>query len=179
MSRGAWLIGTAFGLGLWFVPRVFFDIPLEAMLAGLVAIAVAAVIGFPIGLLAGHFLARDADVDATSYRIVAGTNLVAWLVPIVGFTISGITWQFWRHSETKRALYCGLSNIGGVIALMVAGVGGIQTYMARQALAGVPDITASSGSTVHSTARCAYAAIEAWSDADFERYCRQASTAAR
>ena len=172
MGSERWWIGAVIGFGLWHVPRVFFGVPSGAMLSGAVAIAIAAGIGFPVGLFAAYYLTRDEEVDTLFCRVIAGTNLVAWVIPVAGFAVSVITWQFSRHSRTAHVLYCGLSTLGGLIALAKAGIGGVHAYTSPQDLTPAADMSASSGPAEHSTERCAFAAIESWPDADFNRYCR-------
>lgn len=68
-------------------------------------------LGYPLGRVVGWFLARDSDVDETGFQVVAWANLLGWLVPVVGATISTMTWRFARrsppHDGTLRLLHRG------------------------------------------------------------------------
>jgi uncharacterized membrane protein len=150
------------------------DVPLGSMLAAAFAIGIALVIGLPIGLLIGHLMSRDSDVDTTAYRVVAWTNVVAWLIPAIGMVVSAMTSMFSRRSDTSRHLYGILSCVGGILALANAAIGAGLTYSARTSTTG--EMASASSEQVftsgdRSTERCPYAAREAWSDADVRTYC--------
>jgi hypothetical protein len=160
------------GMVVWFVPRYYFGVPFATMLAALVAAVLATLIGYPLGLLVGHLVSRDADVDTTAYRVIAGANLIAWLVPAAGLALSAITWTFSRRSDATPTFYSSLGCIGGLLALANAGVGGAHEFAHRHAALATAQLSESPARTIHSHERCAYAAIEAWPSADFEKYCR-------
>lgn len=173
MGKPPLWIAMLAGMGGWLIPRFYFGVPFDTMLAALAAAVVATLIGYPVGLLVGHFLSRDADVDTAPYRIVAGANLVAWLIPVAGITVSAVTWCFSRRSETTPTFYSWLGCIGGLVALANAGLGGAREYTQRHAAFPSPQVNESPSATVHSPERCPYAAIEAWPGADVEKYCKR------
>lgn len=172
MNKPIQWIGLIIGFGVWFVPRIFFDVSFEAMLSAFLAAVIAAAIGTPIGLLVGYFFARDTDVDSTPHVIFAGMSLIAWIIPIAGFCLSVVAWSFSRRSETRSTFYFVLSNVGGLLAMINAGLGGATAYSARHDAEVAAEAGVTGAATVHSKERCAYAAVEAWPAADFERYCR-------
>jgi len=134
--------------------RVGFNVPLDAMIAGLIAVVIAYVIGGPIGILVGWYLSHDSDVDTTPFKIIAGVNLVAWLIPVVGFAVSAVTFQFSRRSNSMPIAYWILAAIGGWGALGNAGYSGANELRVRQ-----------------SRERCLEGAPSSWSRQDAENLC--------
>ncbi len=168
---GKWIwAGIPIGLGIPWLLRVG-GVPGETVAAATFAAAFAVVIGYPLGWLAGHFMARDGDVETGGFRLVAWANLLSWLVPVVGMALSAVTWQFSRHAQAKRRLYMWLSTAGGSLAAVNAGFGGATTPLQSQATstqqAAIAPLAAE-----RSKSRCAFAAIEAWPAEDFERLCK-------
>ena len=145
-NLGTW-VGVLIGLGGYGLAR-YAGVPLQTALAAVFALCVATIIGYPIGLLVGHFISRDSDVDTPGFRLIAWANLLAWIVPAVGMALSAMTWLFFRRSEENRTLYWWLSLAGGLLALASAAVGGGMAASQR---------------TVD---RCPFAAREHWSNAD-------------
>ena len=152
--------------------RLYFRVPFEVMLAGLIAVLVAFAIGWPIGFFGGRYLSRDADVDTTAFKLVAGVNLIAWAVPVVGVALSTMTLQFSRRSDAMPAFYWVLATIGAWGAIANAGIGGAHEMQLRQVRAQALEIGGVVDSGERSRARCAYAGRELWSADDVERYCR-------
>lgn len=171
MSKMKMGVATLTGFLGYFLFRLV-GVSFETMLTEIISIVVALVIGCPLGLLAGHLISRDSDVDTTAYRVIAWANLVSWLAPVIGMTVSSITYQFSRRSYIKRKQYWWLSFVGGMLAFANAGIGGaIEMTRHREGIPTTP-IDGHSLTAERSAARCAFAAQEAWSNADFETYCR-------
>lgn len=126
MSANMWarIVMVQLAAALWLLLQFYFQIPPDEMHAAWFAILVMFVIGWPIGLLVGRLLANNADVDAIPFRVIAGANLVAWLVPVVGMLLSNMTLQFSKRSDTKRIYYWTLAAIGGWGAIANAGISG-------------------------------------------------------
>jgi len=164
-------IATLAGFSGYFLFRLD-GVSFETMLAAIISIAIAMVIGCPLGLLAGHLISRDSDVDTTAYRVIAWANLVSWLVPVIGMTVSSVAYQFSRRSYAKQQLYWWLSLVGGMLAFANAGIGGAIEMTAQHKGLPTTPIDRHSSTAERSAARCAFAAQEAWSNADFETYCR-------
>jgi len=141
--------GLLIGMGGYGLAR-YAGVPLQTALAAVFALSLAAAIGYPIGLLVGHFISCDSDVDTPGFRVIAWANLLAWIVPAVGMALSAMTWLFYRRSEENRALYWWLSLAGGLLALASAVIGG-----------GI----AANQRTID---RCPFAAREHWSHAEAE-----------
>lgn len=152
--------------------RLYFRVPFGVMLAGLIAVLFAFAIGWPIGFLVGRYLSRDADVDTTAFKVVAGVNIVAWIIPVVGVALSTMTLQFSRRSDAMPVYYWVLAAIGGWGAIANAGIGGAHEMQMRENRAQALEIGGVVDSGERSRARCAYAAREVWSAEDFEKYCR-------
>lgn len=154
-------------LGYWLLR--YLGVPFETMLAASLAVGLALVIGYPLGTLVGYFLSRDGHVDSVGYRGAAWANLVVWLVPVLGTTMSAITYQFSRRSASNEQLYRRLSTIGGLLAIATAGLGGALEMTERAEARGM----AQSGSYAaeRSPERCPYAAREAWSREEVQAYC--------
>jgi hypothetical protein len=129
MARFVIFLVTGF---CWFLLRYYFEVPFVVMVAGLIAAVLAWIIGYPFGLLVGHFVTRDTDVDTMPYRVVAGVNLVAWAVPVVGMMVSAITMQVSRRSDSAPTLYWWLAAIGAWGALANAGMGGAHSMWATR-----------------------------------------------
>lgn len=110
------------GFGGYWLFR-YSGVPFETMVSALIAITIAMLIGAPIGLVVGHVMSSDGDVDTTICRLIAWGNLVAWIIPAVGLCLSFITWQFQRRSETSSGIYKVLYNVGGLLSMASAGVG--------------------------------------------------------
>jgi hypothetical protein len=172
MGKSVSGIAMLFGAGLWLVPRYYLGVPFDTMLAAGVAVGFAVLIGYPLGLIVGHFVARDSDVDTMPYRIVAGANLVAWLVPVAGLTLSAATTRISRQSDATRTFYSLLACVGGLLAMANAGIGGAKEYgrhnYGSPALA---QIKITPADAPRSTERCPYAAQEAWSHDEMVKYC--------
>lgn len=134
--------------------------PSDAVFAAELAAAIALTVGYPIGLLIGHFISCDSDVDTTGFRVVAWLGLVGWLLPVVGFALSAMVWLFYRRSQEHRSLYWWLSLICGLLAMANAAAGPL--LHARGPLF---------RSSVRSTERCPQAARENWSESDLKTYC--------
>jgi len=118
---GALVVG--FG-GYWLFR--FSGVPFHTMVSAVSAMAIALGIGAPLGLVVGHLLSSDGQVDTKAYKIVAWGNLVGWLVPAIGMCLSFITWQFSRRSEESPYFYKILSNIGGLLAMTSAAIGAVR-----------------------------------------------------
>jgi hypothetical protein len=162
---------TVMGAGL-VAARLALGIPYEVMQAGMFAALLAILIGGPLGWLVGWCVSRDSDVDTTPFKVVAGANLVAWAVPVVGMALGVISLQFSKRSDGKRIYYWVLGAIGAWGAIANAGIGGAHEMQMRQIRAQALEIGGVVDSGERSRARCAYAAREVWSAEDFERYCR-------
>jgi uncharacterized membrane protein len=161
-----------FGIGLWLVPRYYFGVPFDTMLAGAAAVGFAVLIGYPLGLLVGHFVSRDSDVDTTAYRIVAGGNVVAWIVPVAGMTLAAATTRLARQSDATPTFYLVLARVGAFLALANAGIGGAKAYQQHHYGTPAPSqMVIRPADTPRSTERCPYAAQEQWSHDDVVRYC--------
>ncbi|MEO7687904.1 MAG: hypothetical protein ABIS51_01360 [Sphingomonas sp.] len=132
----------------------------DQRLAAALATIIALVIGYPIGLLIGHFISRDSDVDTIGFRAIAWLSLVGWLMPVVGFALSAMVWLFSRRSQEHRSLYWWLSLICGLLAMANAAAGPL-----------LQSNGAFFRSTIRSTERCPYAARENWSMSDVHAYC--------
>lgn len=173
--RGSWLARfifcTVLGAGL-VAARLALGIPYEVMHAGLIAALLAILIGGPLGWLLGWYVSRDSDVDATPFKVVAGVNLIAWAVPVVGMALGVVSLQFSKRSDDKRIYYWVLGAIGAWGAIANAGISGAHEMEMRQIRAHALEISGVVDSGERSTARCAYAAREVWSAEDFEKYCR-------
>lgn len=130
----------------------YLGVSFHTAMTGLAAIVIAMVAGYPIGLLVGHFISRDSDVDTFGFRAIAWANILGWVLPPIGLALSAMTWLFYRRSEEDRTLYWWLSLIGGLLALASVIVG-----VARDSR--------------RTSDRCAFAAQEHWSKAEFETNC--------
>jgi len=162
-------------VGFWTLLRDHFGVAPEVVRAAQLAILMIVAIGWPIGFIVGRFLSHDADVDAKSFKIVAGVNLVAWAIPVVGIAVSTMTLQFYKRSDASKLLFWSLGAIGGWGAILYAGISGAHAMQAIQAQETRARYLEASGvidSGERSTARCPYAAREAWSLEDIEKYCR-------
>ena len=166
------LAGVAAGLGGYWLFRLMFDVPFDTVVAGVFAMAFALVIGCIIGYPVGYFLSRDGDVDGTAYRIFAFTNLLAWIIPMLGATLSAITFMMSRQSDDRRIAYYALSTIGGLLAMGNAAWGGATAQAEAKRLAQAVEVFGVDPHSLRSTERCPYAAREAWSAAEIEQYCR-------
>jgi hypothetical protein len=160
------------GAGLYWLLRLYFHVPFNVMVAGITAIVFVAVIGWPIGFFVGRYLSRDADVDTMAFKVIAGVNLVAWAVPVVGMALSTMTLQFSRRSNAMPVFFWVLAAIGGWGAIANAWIGGTHEMQLRENRRQALEIGGVVDSGERSTARCAYAGREVWSKADFEQYCR-------
>lgn len=123
MNIKVWILAIFGGVLGFALPRLF-HLPIETTLAAFAALAIAMVIGLPLGFGVGHWISRDSDVDTTAYRIVAWANLACWLIPVVGMTISAVTHQLFRHSDSSKRQFFWLAVIGGLLASANAAVGG-------------------------------------------------------
>lgn len=160
-----------FGMILGFLAFRFMPISLPQQLAMLLAIAIALAIGYPVGWLVGRYVAGDADTDSKGYRIAALGNLVLWLIPFVGVMMSVITSQFARRADYYRALHQGLATLGMMLAIGHAAFGAYVAVEERRQFATTRSEHVAS--SVRSTERCPYAAIEAWSQEDVDTYCKR------
>jgi len=158
-------------LGGYWLFRMMFDVPFDMVIAGVFAMAFALAIGCVIGYPVGYFLSRDGDVDGTAYRVFACTNLLAWIIPVLGATLSAITYMMSRQSHDRRILYYALSTIGGLLAMGNAAWGGATAQAESNRLARAVEIFGVDPNSPRSTERCPYAAREAWSAAEVDRYC--------
>lgn len=151
----------------------------ERRLAIGTAVLLMAVIGYPLGRLLGYFLARDGDVDARGYQIVAWASLLGWVVPAIGAAISTMTWRFALRSRDNGIRYACLSTAGTFLAIGFAAYGAWTSVPpaatahvpigASTAPAGRSDPVLSSGP--HTTQRCAFSYLERWPAQDVETYC--------
>ena len=176
MAGNIWkrAIGLVVGGGGYWTLRLYFHVPFDVMAAGLLGILFIAVIGWPIGYFVGRYLAADSDVDGTAFKVVAGLNLVAWAVPVVGMALSTMTLQFSKASEGKRLFYWVLAAIGGWGAMANAGISAAHAAAPSNQAAvaqAIADIRGSQFTTGRSTDRCPYAAREGWSRKDVDTYC--------
>jgi hypothetical protein len=163
-----------FFLGLigYFVLRYWIGLSLSVMVAAALGIGIAVAIGWPLGALTGHILSRDSDVDGRAFQLVAWANLVAWIIPIVGMTVSYMTTRFSKQSDYYQLRYWLLASIGGLFAVANAGWGSASAQIAKEQITLVEQSDGVRSGGVRSTERCEFAAIERWSNEDFERYCR-------
>ncbi len=175
MGVGKSLAGVAIGLGGYWLFRMTFDVPFEMVVAGLLATVFAFAIGSVIGYPVGYFLSRNGDVDGTAYRVFALTNLLAWIIPVLGATLAAITYMMSRQSDDRRILYYALSTIGGLLAMGNAAWGGATAQAEAKRLAQAVEVFGVDPNALRSTERCPYAAREAWSAAEIAQYCRQAT----
>lgn len=185
MSDRFWFIlCLLYGFGLSAL-AAYFDVPIEAKMAAFFASVLVVIVGGLIGGVAGWFLARDADVDTTGFKIVAWFGLIAWVIPIAGGTLATMSYMFKRRSTFNESLYNNLGNIAGLLAVTHAIIGGgweaYDGLAAKQAATSQTAMTAALQrrgidpqelSGERASDRCQYAAIEAWTTEDFDRYCR-------
>ena len=175
------VIGVQLVAGGWLLLRYYFGVPFDVMLAGLTAVLFVVAIGWPIGWVVGHYISRDSDVDTMAFKIIAGVNLIAWIVPVAGVALSRITLHFSRRSEAMPAFYWLLAGIGGWGAIANAGIGGAHQMQIRSGAAQAEAQSAAMAQitwrTERSTERCPYAARESWSREDVDKYCRGPATA--
>jgi hypothetical protein len=170
-------VGIAVGFMGYILLR-FSGVPPETCAAAVFGMMFALLIGWPIGTLVGYLLSRDSEVDTKAYRVVAWGNIVAWVIPVVGMTLSTATYQFSKRSDTSRHLYSIMAWIGAVLAAANAGFGaGYANYQNRGGLARM-ELNRASGNagTVtgeRSFERCPFAAREAWSKEHVEKHCRR------
>jgi hypothetical protein len=163
----------------------YFDVPFEAKMAALFGSILVVVVGGIIGGLAGWYLAKDADVDTTGFKIIAWFGLIGWVIPIVGGTIATMSYMFKRRSTFNESFYTNLGNIAGLLAVTNAMIGGgWEAYDGLSAKQANSSQTAMSATLQRhgidpeemtgerSTERCQYAALEAWSREELDRYCR-------
>jgi hypothetical protein len=94
----------------------------ETKLAVLVALGIA-LIGYPIGWLAGRYVSNDSDVDEKGFRIVAYLGIVGCILPVVGVAMSGMIWQFYKQSRHHKLLYASLSSLVCLLAAANAAYG--------------------------------------------------------
>lgn len=185
MSHRFWLfLCILYGIGLSAL-GIYFDLPIEVKMAAFFAGILVVVIGSFIGGLAGWYLARDADVDTTGFKVIAWFGLIAWVIPILGGTIATMSYMFKRQSTLNVSLYNNLGNIVGLLAFTSAFIGGgweayaalgtKQVDMSQSAInarlqrRGInPDELTGE----RSIERCQYAALESWSREDLDRFCR-------
>lgn len=163
----------------------YFDVPIEAKMAAFFASVLVVVVGGLIGGLAGWYLAKDADVDSTGFKIIAWCGLIAWVIPVVGGTLATMSYMFKRRSTFNESFYTNLGNIAGLLAVTNAMIGGgWEAYDGLAAKKSAGSQTAMSAALQRhgiepeemtgdrSTERCQNAALEAWSREDLDRYCR-------
>ena len=112
--------------------RYYFHVPSDMMHAATIAGLLVVAIGWPIGFIVGRFLSHDADVDARSFKVVAGINLIAWLIPVIGMVVSTMTLQFSKRSDAARMFYWSLAAIGGWGALANAWISGANQFRFNQ-----------------------------------------------
>jgi len=164
MARSAICLVTGFS---WFFLRYYVGVPFVVMVAGLVGAVLVWIVGYPLGLLVGHYVSRDTDVDATAYRVVAGVNLVAWALPVVGMMLSAVTMQFSRRSDSFPTLYWWLAAIGAWGALANAGIGGAHSMWATRLV----ERAGFDPSSEDSTSGCYDAAPADWTKEQVDNYC--------
>jgi hypothetical protein len=163
-----------------------FGVPAEVRLAALFSVVLACIVGGLIGGLAGWYLAHDADVDSKGFKIIAWSGVIGWAIPIVGTTIATMTYMFKRKSTFHQGFYENISNIVGLLAVTNAMIGGGWAAYEGLAVRQVENSPAPLQATLElhgidpvemtgerSAERCQYAALEAWSREDFDRYCRR------
>ena len=150
----------------------------DHIMAAYSGILVVAIIGCAIGFATGRLLSQDTDVDGRLYRAIAWSNLVLWIVPAVGITMSAITYEFHKKSYATARTYRALSLIGAILASAYAGISGVEAFNRHSALAlavessAAPmELHATPANTQRSTERCPFAAQEGWSHADAVKYC--------
>src|SRR3569623_889809 len=144
------------------------------------AVAIMA-IGYPLGRVVGWFLARDSDVDETGFQVVAWANLLCWLVPVIGATISAMTWRFARQSGEHGVRYACLGALGAWSTIGFAVYGGWHATPAIPAPVAVSAeapavggnyVTSSEPITIpygpHTRERCPYSLLEHWPASDVE-----------
>lgn len=156
----------------WVAFRRYVGIPYEVSQAALIAGLITIVIGWPLGWLVGYFVSRDSDVDTTPFKIIAGMNLFAWVIPVVGVAVSTITLQFSRRSDAMPRVYWLLAAVGGWTAIATAAIGGAHEMQMREIRRQALEMNRVVDSGLRSTARCPYAAREVWSKEDIDKYCR-------
>jgi hypothetical protein len=140
--------------GVFLLLRYYFNIPSDVMHAATLAGLLVVAIGWPIGFLIGRYLSHESDVDTQAFKVVAGVNLIAWLIPVVGMVLSTMTLQFSKRSDGARIFYWSLAAIGGWGALANAWISGANQYRVDQI-----------------QASCHAAAPTNWSQQDIENYC--------
>jgi len=146
-------------------------VPFETMVSIVLAVAITLVIGWPIGRLLGGWLARSADVDAPGFRIVAWSNLVAWLLPPVGMTVSVLSKRLARESVHNEGHFEMLSVLGFVLTVGNAGLGAALVSQGLLASPPAPPAPIVATTTERSWPRCQFASIEHWSFEDVATYC--------
>jgi hypothetical protein len=164
----------------------YFDVPFEARMAALFASVLVVVVGGLIGGIAGWYLAKDADVDSKGFKIIAWLGLFGWVIPVLGGTLATMSYMFKRRSTMNESFYTNLGNIAGLLAVTNAIIGGgweaYDGLAAKQAVSSQASMSATLEARgidpeemtgERSTERCQYAALEAWSREDLDRYCRR------
>ncbi|QDH34381.1 tripartite tricarboxylate transporter permease [Porphyrobacter sp. YT40] len=163
----------------------YLNVPIEAKMAAFFASVLVVVVGGLIGGPTGWYLAKDADVDSTAFKVISWCGLIGWVIPIVGGTLATMSYMFKRRSTFNESFYTNLGNIAGLLAITNAMIGGgweaYDGLTARQANRSQTAMNATlqrhgidpeEMTGERSTERCQYAALEAWSREDLDRYCR-------
>jgi hypothetical protein len=140
--------------GVFLLLRYYFQIPSDVMHAATLAGLLIVAIGWPIGFILGRYLSHDSDVDTRAFKVVAGVNLIAWLIPVIGMVLSTMTLQFSKRSEAARIFYWSLAAIGGWGALANAWISGASQFRFDQI-----------------QESCHAAVPKNWSPQDVENYC--------
>lgn len=158
--------------GIIFSLHFLLETTFEQRMAVWLAILFAAVIGGGIGMLFGHLMAKDGEVDTGLCRFIAWLNLVAWLLPIAGLCVCAMTTEFYRWSTTSTRMYKTLASIGAILSCLSAVFGVLLASQARVESAFPHNFEIADYGTERSAARCPYAAKEHWSKDDADKYCR-------
>ncbi|MEM7688027.1 MAG: hypothetical protein AAF291_03315 [Pseudomonadota bacterium] len=148
----------------------------EPMIAVLFVFA----IGWPIGWILGSFIKDGTDVDVGRFKAIGWANLIAWIIPIVGIIVGRLSASVGNESIKSKFFYDGMSIVGyGLVILNVA----LYTPLTDAAKREVNQYNAEQPADMvipmkgeRSSERCEYAALEGWSEVEFEIYCNRDSS---